>query len=257
MTTENLAVGLKTEGYKKVLMVDLDPQASLSISMGHAYPEEDLECTLPQLLGKIIAEEKIKEGEGIVHEAEGVDLVGGDISLAGLEAALVNTMSRETVLRQYLDTLKENYDYILLDCSPSLGMLTVNALAASDSVLIPVQAQYLSAKGLEQLLGTINKVKRQINPKLRIEGVLLTMVDSRTNNSKAIAELIRETYGGKIKVFDTEIPRSVKAEEISSEGRSIYQHAPNSKVAEAYRKLTKEVLDNAEKRRKRSLEQLR
>jgi len=257
MTTENLAVGLKQEGNKKVLMVDLDPQASLSISMGHAYPEEDLECTLPQLLGKIIAEEQIKAGEGIVHEAEGVDLVGGDISLAGLEAALVNTMSRETVLRQYLEPLKENYDYILLDCSPSLGMLTVNALAASDSVLIPVQAQYLSAKGLEQLLGTVNKVKRQINPKLRIEGVLLTMVDSRTNNSKAITELIRETYGGKIKVFDTEIPRSVKAEEISAEGKSIYQHAPGSKVAEAYKKLSKEVLDNAEKRHKRSLEQLR
>lgn len=256
VTTESLAVGLNTEGGKRVLMVDLDPQASLSISMGHAYPEEDLACTLPQLLGKVIAEEKIEEGEGVIHEAEGVDLVGSDISLAGLETALVNTMSRETILKQYLDTLKEYYDYILLDCSPSLGMLTVNALAASDSVLIPVQAQYLSAKGLEQLLGTISKVKRQINPKLRIEGILLTMVDSRTNNSKAITDLIRAAYGAKTTVFNTEIPRSVKAEEISSEGKSIYQHAPNSKVAEAYRNLTKEVLENDKKRRECSSEQL-
>ena len=256
MTTENLAVGLKSEGNKRVLMVDLDPQASLSISMGHAYPEEDLACTLPQLLGKVIAEERIEEREGVIREAEGVDLIGSDISLAGLETALVNTMSRETILKQYLDTLKEYYDYILLDCSPSLGMLTVNALAASDSVLIPVQAQYLSAKGLEQLLGTISKVKRQINPKLRIEGILLTMVDSRTNNSKAITDLIRATYGAKTTVFNTEIPRSVRAEEISSEGKSIYQHAPNSKVAEAYKNLTKEVLENDKKRRECSSEQL-
>lgn len=139
-----------------------------------------------------------------------------------MEVALVNAMSRETILRQYLDTVKQNYDYILLDCMPSLGMLTVNALAAADNVLIPVQAAYLPAKGLEQLLGTINKVKRQINPKLRIEGILLTMVDSRTNYSKDISNLIRESYGGKLKVYKTDIPalsvqrKSAQREPVSS-----------------------------------------
>ena len=166
-------------------------------------------------------------------------------------------MSRETVLKQYLDTVKKDYDFILLDCMPSLGMLTVNALAAADQALIPVQANYLSAKGLEQLLNTINKVRRQINPKLRIEGILLTMVDARTNDAKDISQLIRDTYGGKIKVYGTDIPRSVRAAEISAEGKSIFAHDPKGKVAEAYQTLTKEVMHNAEKRRKHQLEQLR
>lgn len=170
-----------------------------------------------------------------------------NIELSGLEVSLVNAMSRETILKQYLDTVKQNYDFILLDCMPSLGMLTVNALAAADNVLIPVQAAYLPAKGLEQLLQTINKVRRQINPKLRIEGILLTMVDSRTNYSKDISNLIRENYGGKLKVYKTDIPRSVRAEEISAEGTSIFKHDPKGKVADAYRVLTKEVLSNAEK----------
>ncbi len=193
----------------------------------------------------------------ILHHPEGVDLMPANIELSGLEVSLVNAMSRETILKQYLDTVKQNYDFILLDCMPSLGMLTVNALAAADNVLIPVQAAYLPAKGLEQLLQTINKVRRQINPKLRIEGILLTMVDSRTNYSKDISNLIRENYGGKLKVYKTDIPRSVRAEEISAEGTSIFKHDPKGKVADAYRVLTKEVLSNAEKRRKHQLEQLR
>ena len=134
---------------------------------------------------------------------------------------------------------------------------SVNALAAADNVLIPVQAAYLPAKGLEQLLETVNKVKRQINPKLKIEGILLTMVDSRTNYSKDISNLIRENYGGKLKVYKTDIPRSVRAEEISTEGSSIFKHDPKGKVAEAYKVLTKEVLHNAEKRRKHQLEGVR
>ena len=186
-----------------------------------------------------------------------MDLVPANITLSGMEVSLVNAMSRETVLRQVLDALKFQYDYILLDCMPSLGMLTVNALAASDQVLIPVQANYLSAKGLEQLLQTVNKVKRQINPKLRIEGILLTMVDLRTNFAKEISTLIRDTYGSKLKVYDADIPRSVRAAEISAEGVSIFKHDPGGKVAEAYRSLTKEVLQNAEKRRKHQLDQLR
>lgn len=254
-TCENLGVGLAMEG-KKVLLVDTDPQASLTICLGHPVPDQ-LSPTLSDMMGKILSEQPIAPGEGILHHPEGVDLIPANIELSGLEVSLVNAMSRETILKQYLDTVKQNYDFILLDCMPSLGMLTVNALAAADNVLIPVQAAYLPAKGLEQLLQTINKVRRQINPKLRIEGILLTMVDSRTNYSKDISNLIREKYGGKLKVYKTDIPRSVRAEEISAEGTSIFKHDPKGKVADAYRVLTKEVLSNAEKRRKHQLEQLR
>ena len=254
-TCENLGVGLAMEG-KKVLLVDTDPQASLTICLGHPVPDQ-LSPTLSDMMGKILSEQPIAPGEGILHHPEGVDLMPANIELSGLEVSLVNAMSRETILKQYLDTVKQNYDFILMDCMPSLGMLTVNALAAADNVLIPVQAAYLPAKGLEQLLQTINKVRRQINPKLRIEGILLTMVDSRTNYSKDISNLIRENYGGKLKVYKTDIPRSVRAEEISAEGTSIFKHDPKGKVADAYRVLTKEVLSNAEKRRKHQLEQLR
>ena len=254
-TCENLGVGLAMEG-KKVLLVDTDPQASLTICLGHPVPDQ-LSPTLSDMMGKILSEQPIAPGEGILHHPEGVDLMPANIELSGLEVSLVNAMSRETILKQYLDTVKQNYDFILLDCMPSLGMLTVNALAAADNVLIPVQAAYLPAKGLEQLLQTIDKVRRQINPKLRIEGILLTMVDSRTNYSKDISNLIRENYGGKLKVYKTDIPRSVRAEEISAEGTSIFKHDPKGKVADAYRVLTKEVLNNAEKRRKHQLEQLR
>ena len=254
-TTENLGVGLAMEG-KKVLVVDTDPQASLTISLGYPVPDE-LPITLSDLMAKVMLEKPIDPGEGILHHPEGIDLMPSNIELSGLEVSLVNAMSRETILRQYLDTVKPNYDFILMDCMPSLGMLTVNALAAADNVLIPVQAAYLPAKGLEQLLQTINKVRRQINPKLKIEGILLTMVDSRTNYAKDISNLIRENYGGKLKVYKTNIPRSVRAEETSAEGTSIFKHDPKGKVADAYRVLTKEVLSNAEKRRKHQLEQLR
>ena len=189
-TCENLGIGLAMEG-KKVLLVDTDPQGSLTISMGWKQPDE-LPTTLSTLMQKAINDQPIQPGEGILHHAEGVDLIPANIELAGLEVALVNSMSREKVLKQVLDSAKREYDFILLDCMPSLGMLTINALAAADAALIPVQAQYLSAKGLEQLLQTVQKVRRQINPKLKIEGILLTMTDSRTNYGKQISNLIRQ-----------------------------------------------------------------
>ena len=254
-TAENLGIGLAHEG-KKVLLVDMDPQASLTISLGYPRPDE-LPVIVSDMMQKVIMDEEISHREGILTHPEGVDLVPASIDLSGMEVSLVNAMSRESVLKQYLEPMKKEYDFIILDCMPSLGMLTINALAASDQLIVPVQAQYLSAKGLEQLLQTVNKVKRQINPKLRIEGILLTMVDSRTNNAKEIGDLIRETYGSRLKVFDVEIPRSVRAAEISAEGKSIFAHDPGGKVAAAYKELTKEVIRDAEKRRKHQLEQLR
>ena len=254
-TCENLGIGLAMEG-KKVLLVDNDPQASMTISMGWPRPDE-LDVTLSDLMKKVLEDKSIQPGEGILHHAEGVDLIPSSIELAGMEVSLVNAMSREKVLKQVLDGVKRSYDFILLDCTPSLGMLTINALAAADSALIPVQAQYLPAKGLEQLLQTINRVRRQINPRLRIEGILMTMTDSRTNYGKEIDTLIRQAYGGKIKVFAQGIPRSVRAAETSAEGKSIFAHDPKGKVAEAYRALTKEVMHNSEKRRKHQLNQLR
>ena len=254
-TCENLGAGLVMNG-KKVLLVDFNPQASLSISLGYPKPEE-LPVTIADMMKKVVDEKEIRPGEGILHHEEGMDLMPSSIELSGMEVALVNTISRETVLKEYLESVKRDYDFVLLDCSPSLGMLTINAMAAADTLLIPVQASYLPAKGLEQLLQTVNKVRRQINPKLKIEGILLTMVDARTNDAKEISELIRNAYGGKIKVYDTEIPRSVRASEISKEGTSIFKHDPGGKVADAYRELTREVVKNAEKRRKRNLEQLR
>ena len=254
-TAENLGIGLAHEG-KKVLLVDMDPQASLTISLGYPRPDE-LPVTVSDMMQKVIIDEEISRREGVLTHPEGVDLIPASIDLSGMEVSLVNAMSRESVLKQYLEPMKKEYDFIILDCMPSLGMLTINALAASDQLIVPVQAQYLSAKGLEQLLQTVNKVKRQINPKLRIEGILLTMVDSRTNNAKEIGDLIRETYGSRLKVFGVEIPRSVRAAEISAEGKSIFAHDPGGKVTAAYKELTNEVIRDAEKRRKHQLEQLR
>ena len=237
-TCANLGIGLAQSG-KKVLLIDGDPQGSLTISLGNPQPDK-LPFTLSDAMGRILMDEPIRPGEGILHHPEGVDLMPADIQLSGMEVSLVNAMSRETILRQYLDTLKGQYSHILIDCQPSLGMLTVNALAAANRVIIPVQAEYLPAKGLEQLLQTINKVRRQINPKLQIDGILLTMVDSRTTLAREINALVRKTYGGH--VFASEIPRSIKAAEISVENKSIYDHDRSGKAALAYENLTREVL---------------
>ena len=279
-TCENLGIGLAMEG-KKVLLVDADPQGSLTIvasllwlvvctacrfifarhadiaiSMGWQQPDE-LPTTLSTLMQKAMNDQPIQPGEGILNHAEGVDLIPANIELAGLEVALVNSMNREKMMKQVLDGAKREYDFILLDCMPSLGMLTINALAAADAALIPVQAQYLSAKGLEQLLQTVQKVRRQINPKLKIEGILLTMTDSRTNYGKQISNLIRQAYGKHLKVFEPTIPRSVRAAETSAAGKSIFKHDPKGKAAEAYQSLAKEVLADADRQRKLSSERAR
>lgn len=234
----NLGIGLARIG-KKVLLLDADPQGSLTRSLG--YEPNTIQITLTSILSKIIEEEPITSTEGILHHAEGIDLMPANIELAGLEVTLVNTMSRESVLRQYIVSVCEAYDYILIDCSPSLGMLTINALAASDRVLIPVQAQFLSVKGLEQLIKTIIKVKRQINPALSVEGILITMADMRTNLAKEIVTALHTAYQNRIRIFEQVIPFSVRAAETSAEGQSIYTYDPQGKVATAYEALTREV----------------
>ena len=254
-TAVNLGIGLAREG-RNVLLVDCDPQGSLTVSLGYSQPDE-LDMTLTDLLAGVLMDKPAAPEQGILHHAEGVDLIPANISLSGMETSLVNAMSREKVLKQYLDTVKKEYDYILLDCMPSLGMLTVNTLAAADGVIIPVQAQYLSAKGMEQLLQTVGKVRRQINPKLKIAGVLLTMVDQRTNYAREVSDLLRRTYGGKVRIFSTDIPHSVRAAETSAEGKSIYLHDPKGKVAQAYARLTKEVIQLEKQREKHSPEQSR
>ena len=241
-TTSNLGVGLAKQG-KKVLLVDADAQGSLTASLGYTEPDE-LEVTLATIMGKLLNDEEVEPMEGILHHEEGIELMPSNIELSGLEVSLVNVMSRERIMQEYINIVKEYYDYILIDCMPSLGMITINAFSCADSILIPVQAAYLPVKGLQQLIKTIGKVKRQINPKLGIEGILLTMVDSRTNYAKDISTMLIESYGSKVKIFSNNIPISVRAAEISAEGVSIFAHDPKGKVASAYLSLTEEVLAN-------------
>ena len=239
-TCVNLGIGLAKEG-QRVLLIDADAQGSMSACLGVVEPDE-LNVTLVNLLEKVVNDEPWRSEEGILHHDEGVDFLPANIELAGLETTLVNVMSRETIMRQYVNEMRQSYDYILIDTMPSLGMMTINALVAADSVLIPVEAAYLSVKGLQQLIKTIGRVHRQLNPKLQIEGILMTKVDRRTNFAKDISEKLRGAYGEKIHIFENCIPLSIKAAETSAEGKSIFLHAPRGIVAEGYRALTKEVL---------------
>ena len=242
-TAVNLGIGLAKEG-KKVLLIDGDPQGSLTISLGYREPDR-MEFTLATLLSEIMEETEFFASDAIIHHEEGVDLIPANIELSALEINLVNAMSREVMMRSLVESIRSDYDYVIIDCMPSLGMLTINALACSDSVLIPVQAAYLPVKGLEQLIKTIGRVQRRLNKKLTIEGILLTMVDSRTNFAKDISKLVVDTYSDQIKVFETMIPLSVRAAEISAEGSSIYRYDPRGKAALAYKNLTEEVACHA------------
>ncbi len=240
-TTLNLGIGLAREG-RKVLLIDADPQGSLTVCLGIQEPDQ-LENTLADILTKTVNEEEIRLENFIRTHEECVDFIPANIELSGVEVSLVNVMSRELILKQFLETIKDKYDVVIIDCMPSLGMITINALACADSVLIPVQASYLPVKGLQQLIKTITRVKRHINPGLEIEGMLLTMVDYRTNYAKDITDAVKETYGNRIRLLRNYIPMSVRAAETSIEGTSIYKHDPKGKVAMAYENLTKEIIE--------------
>lgn len=192
----------------------------------------------------MLNEEDFDLESGILHHEEGVDLMPANIELSGVETSLIGIMSSETTLKDYIDMVGDKYDYIVIDCSPNLGQLTLNALVAADEVIIPVQAAYLPIKGLEQLLKTISRVKRKMNPKLHIMGILLTMVDYRTNYATEITDVLYNTYGSSIHIFETAIPMSVRAAETPAMGISIYEHDGKGKVAMAYEALTKEVANN-------------
>ena len=238
----NIGIGLARLG-KKVLVIDNDPQGSLTEALGYPQPDK-IEITLATIMEWVLNEEEFDLDAGILHHEEGIDLMPANIELSGVETSLIGIMSSETVLREYVEMIRDKYDYILIDCSPNLGQLTLNALVAADEVIIPVQAAYLPIKGLEQLLKTISRVKRKMNPSLNIMGILITMVDYRTVYANEITEILYQHYGNNIHIFEEVIPMSVRAAEAAAEGVSIYTHDPKGKVASAYEITTKEVAEH-------------
>lgn len=245
-TAVNLGIGLVNMG-KTVLAVDADPQGDLTTALG--VDPDSLNLTLGSQLERIIRDDSIVPGEEIIHHVEGIDLMPSNIELAGVEVSLVNAINREATVRNYLEDIKPDYDYIIIDCTPSLGLLTLNALAASDSVIVPVQAHYLPAKGMTQLMKTVSKVQRQINPQLRVEGILLTLADKRTKLSKEIEKSLRQNYGKALRVFQSVIPVTIKTAESSAAGKSIYAYDKSGEAAKAYEAFTKEVLNSGERQR--------
>ena len=244
-TAANLGVALAMEG-KKVLLVDLDPQADLSTCFGYGRTDE-IDTTVSTMMTKSINEERFNPAEGFIQSDEGITLLPANLELSAMEMSLVSTMNRERILKCYLDRVKDNFDFVVIDCMPSLGMITINALSAADSVIIPVQSHYLPAKGMEQLLRTVSRVQRYVNPDLKVDGVLMTLVDNRTSFAKEVPEIIRTSYGKHIKIYDNQIPMRIKAAETAARGVSIFAYEPGSDVAKAYAGLAKEVIRDAER----------
>ena len=249
-TTFNLGVALAHAG-KRVLLVDSDPQGDLTTYMGIHDPD-NIPITLSTLMERSIKDEDINSKEAILKHDEGIDLIPSNLELSSMEVSLVNAMSREFTLRNCLSDIRDKYDYVLIDCMPSLGMITINALACADKVIIPVQSEFLAAKGMSHLMNTVLKVRKQINPNLKVGGILLTMVDGRTNLSKDIANELRSTYGTVFKLYDNQIPGGVKAAESSRMGESVLSYDSSSKVAQSYIDFAKEVLDYERKEKTRN-----
>jgi len=242
VTSTNLGIGLARKG-QKVLIVDLDSQASQTVSLGWRLPDE-LPTTIATQINKVMENKPFDAHEGILQHSEGIDLVPSSIELSAMEMRMVNAISREYILRNFLDELKPSYDTIVLDCPPTLGMMTINALAASNSTIVPVQPEYLSVVGMTQLFDTVNLVKRQINPNLQVEGVLITLANMRTNLAKNTVAIIKEAYGGNVRIFPQPIPYSTKVKEASASGKSIFSYEPKGNAAFAYEQMVKEVERN-------------
>ena len=248
-TVYNLGAGLAMRG-KRVLLLDVDPQGDLTKMLGLRKPNE-LPLTLGNVMNDIVTGVSGGEHPEVRQHHEGFDFVPGNRTLSAVEVGLVNVMSRETVLRQYVDEVKKGYDYVLLDCRPSLGMLVINALSASDYVLIPVQAEYFAAENMTELVNTVQSIKRQINPKLKIGGVFMTMANE-TNFRKDIVASVKAAYGKHLPIMQTVVPATVRLAEISTADHSIFVHEPKGRAAEAYRTLVKEVMEIGEKQRSKA-----
>ncbi len=246
-TVASLGVAMAQRG-ERVLLVDLDPQGNLTQLFG--YDADKLLCTITECMQATMdGKEDIPADDAILHHSEGVDILPCNIVLAGLETAMINALGREYILRTTLGYINNDYDRILIDCAPTLGQLSINALSAANDVIVPVQSQVLALRGLEQLLKTANNVRRQLNPWLGVSGILLTMT-TRTNLSREVGEALRSSYGGALKIFDTEIPYSVRAAELAAVSKSIFAHDPRGKVAEAYKRLAGELRSAQRERRK-------
>lgn len=239
-TAVNLGVALAKQG-KRVLLVDADPQGDLTAYLG-CEDMDSLAVSLSTMMDATISDDTKNLPTGVRRHAEGVDYIPSDIELADMEVRLVNTMCHEVILRETLVPFQNRYDYCLIDCMPSLGMLTVGALAASDSVIIPVQAQHFPLKGLIALVRSIQMVKKRINPNLSIDGIVLTMVDNRTNLSKDVSAALRRTYGQQLKIYQSEIPICTRTAESTAYGKSALQYDPHGKASLAYLALAKEVI---------------
>ena len=228
----------------------------LTTCMGY-YNQDELQNTIGTLMSDTICDNEINAENAILHHKEGVDLIPANLDLSAIEFSLVNAMSREFTLKNSIRGIKDNYDYILLDCQPSLGMLTINALASANSVIIPVQSEYFALRGMADLFKIINKVRRQINPTLKIEGALLTLVDSRANLPKEIATQLKDNYGSILKLFNTQIPRAVKTAESTSSGGSVFSYDKSGRVANAYSSFAKEVLNDGKEHTKNATAKVR
>ncbi|MCR5324247.1 MAG: ParA family protein [Lachnospiraceae bacterium] len=237
----NIGIGLARAG-KKVMLLDIDPQGDLTKSLGIAEPEK-IDYTLTKALVAVVNEDDVEADKGILHHDEGVDFIPANSSLASLEKELGNTPGGDTVLRDYVDLLRERYEYIIIDSKPAMVTLSVNVLAAADIVLIPVLSEYLPVTDIEATVMSIRLVQRRINKKLKIGGIFLTMVDDRTNLAKEVENQIKDAYVGNVRIFDTKIPRSVRVAEAPVLGESIYKYDPKGKATKAYAALTREVLE--------------